>query len=51
MYKPEDLSQCFWSNWQGKFPIITKSHEAPMLPIVLGNKSNLVASGDEFGII
>jgi WD40 repeat protein len=25
MYKPEDLSSCFWSSWLSKFALITKS--------------------------
>ena len=51
MYKPEDLSGCFWSHWTSKFPTITKSQNSPMMPMVLGNVSNMVAAGDENGNI
>jgi hypothetical protein len=49
MYKPEDLSSCFWSSWLSKFPLITKSANSQMMPIALGNLSNIVAAGDENG--
>ena len=48
-YKPEDLSQVFWSSWISKFPLITKSLSSTMMPIVLGNLSNMVVAGDENG--
>jgi len=51
MYKPEDLSSCFWSHWNSKFPTITKTANSPMMPIVLGNVSNMVAAGDDHGNI
>ena len=51
MYKPEDLSQSFWSSWLSKFPLITKSTSTNMMPIALGNLSNIVAAGDEHGNI
>ena len=25
MFKVEDLSQCFWSTWTGRYPLVTKS--------------------------
>ena len=49
MYKPDDLSQCFWSSWQSKFTLITKATNSLMMPIILGNQSNMVAAGDENG--
>jgi hypothetical protein len=49
MYKPEDLSLCFWSSWQSKFPLVTKKANSQMMPIALGNQSNMVAAGDENG--
>ena len=51
LYKPEDISSCFWSSWISKFSLITKSTTSIMLPIVLGNVSNLVVAGDENGNI
>ena len=50
-YKPEDISQCFWSSWISKFPLITKSINTTMMPITLGNLSNVVVAGDEYGNI
>jgi|TARA_B110000285_G_C15122331_1_gene617975 hypothetical protein len=49
MYKPEEISQCFWSSWLSKYPLITKSANTTMMPIALGNLSNLVVAGDENG--
>lgn len=49
MYKPDDLSTCFWSHWVSKYPLITKSPKSIMMPMVLGNQSNMVAAGDEYG--
>jgi hypothetical protein len=51
-YKSEDLSSCFWSTWLSRFPTITKDvQRAPMMPITIGNSSNLVVAGDEHGNI
>lgn len=49
MYKPDDLSSCFWSSWLSRFPIFTKSVNSPMMPITLANQSNMVAAGDDYG--
>ena len=51
-YKSEDLSNCFWSTWLSRFPTITKDiKRAPMMPITVGNLSNIVLAGDENGNI
>lgn len=49
MFRVEDLSQCYWSTWLGRYPLVTKSASSNLLPISLGNYSNLVAAGDDFG--
>lgn len=50
MFKPEDLSHQFWSHWIGRYPLVTKSQNVGgLIPICLGNKSNIVAAGDENG--
>lgn len=49
MFRVEDLSQCFWSNWLGRYPLVTKAANSNLLPISLGNLSNLVTAGDDFG--
>ena len=49
MFRVEDLSQCFWTNWLGKYPLVTKAANSNLLPISLGNLSNVVAAGDDYG--
>ena len=49
LFKVEDVAVNFWSTWVGRYPLITKSPTTAMIPIALGNLSNLVASGDENG--
>ncbi len=51
MFRVEDLAQCFWSNWVGRYPLVTKSQTSGLIPIALGNQSNVVAAGDENGNI
>ena len=51
LVKAEDVSEKFWSSWVGRYPLITKSPTTGMIPIVLGNLSNMVACGDESGNI
>lgn len=51
LFKVEEVATCFWSSWVGRYPLITKNPTTPMVPIALGNLSNLVASGDENGNI
>ena len=51
LVKAEDVSQQFWSSWVGRYPLITKSPTTGMIPITLGNLSNMVACGDESGNI
>lgn len=50
-YTPEEISQQFWSNFVGKFMSLPKSPNSFMMPIVLGNVTNMVAAGDEYGNI
>lgn len=49
MFRVEDLSQCFWSTWLGRYPLVTKAATSNLLPIALGNKSNIVGAGDDHG--
>ncbi len=50
MFKPEELSVQFWSQWSGRYPLVTKTQSAGgYVPICLGHKSNIVAAGDENG--
>ena len=49
MYKPEEISQCFWSSWVSRYPLITKSSNSTMMPMTVGNLSNVVVAGDENG--
>lgn len=51
MYKPEDLQKTFWSSWNSKFPTLTKTANSPMMPMVVGNSSNIVVAADEYGNI
>jgi len=51
MFKIDDVSQHFWSSFLGRYPLITKQPNSSMIPLVLGNQSNLVAAGDENGNI
>jgi hypothetical protein len=51
MFKVEDLSQCFWPNWLGRYPLVTKSQTSGLIPICLGNLTNIVVAGDENGKI
>ena len=51
MFRVEDLAQCFWTSWLGRYPLVTKASNTNLLPIALGNISNLVAAGDENGNI
>jgi len=49
MFRVEDLSQCFWSTWLGRYPLVTKASNSNLLPIAVGNVSNIVTAGDEYG--
>ena len=49
MFRVEDLSQCYWSMWLGRYPLVTKAANSNLLPISLGNLSNLVTAGDDYG--
>ena len=49
MFRVEDLAQCFWTSWLGRYPLVTKASNTNLLPIALGNISNLVTAGDENG--
>lgn len=50
MFKPEDLSHCFWSHWIGRYPHNTQTGSSGgLVPVALGNKSNIVVAGDENG--
>jgi WD40 repeat protein len=51
LFKKEDLQNCLWTRWNSKYPTITKTANSPMMPIVLGNESNIVAAGDENGTV
>lgn len=51
LFKKEDLSNCYWTRWNSRYPTITKTANSPMMPIVLGNASNIVAAGDENGTV
>ena len=51
MFRVEALAQCFWTSWLGRYPLVTKAANSNLLPITLGNISNIVASGDEYGNI
>lgn len=51
MFRVEDLASCFWSGWQGRYPLVTKAANSNLLPIALGNVSNLVTAGDDYGNI
>ena len=51
MFRVEDLSQCFWTNWLGRYPLVTKAANSNLLPISLGNLSNVVTAGDDYGNI
>lgn len=49
LFKIEEVAQCFWSSFVGRYPLITKSPTTTMMPIALGNLSNLACAGDENG--
>jgi len=49
LYQIEDVANNFWSTWQGRYPLITKQATSSMVPITIGNRSNMVAAGDENG--
>ena len=49
MFRVEDLSQCFWSTFLGRYPLVTKAAASNLLPIALGNVSNIVGAGDDHG--
>ena len=49
MFKVEDLASCFWSSFSSRYPLVTKAQNSNLLPIVLGNTSNIVISADENG--
>jgi WD40 repeat protein len=47
----EELSSQFWSSFVGSYSLITKSISSTKIPIILGNVSNMVVTGDEHGNI
>ena len=49
LYKAEEMQQSFWSTWNGRYTLVSKSSSSALLPIALGFTSNLVAAGDEHG--
>jgi len=49
MFRVEDLSQCYWSTWLGRYPLVTKAANSNLIPISLGNLSNIVTAGDDYG--
>ena len=49
MFRVEDLAQCFWSTWNGKYPLVPKAQNSNLLPMSLGAISNVVAAGDDYG--
>ena len=51
MFKVAEIEACFWSSWVGRYALVTKSSNAALLPIALGNVSNIVTCGDEHGNI
>ena len=51
MFRVEDLAQCFWTRWNGKYPLVTKATNSNLLPISLGSVSNMVSAGDDYGNI
>ena len=50
-YKPEELQDSFWPSFISKYPLLQKSAQSGLVPITLGNLSDMVAAGDENGII
>jgi WD40 repeat protein len=49
MFRVEDLAQYFWSSFNGRYPLVTKSANSSMVPFALGHNSNIVAAADENG--
>lgn len=49
LYQVDDVANYFWSEWIGRFPLVTKSPKTQLTPVSLGNLSNMVAAGDEYG--
>ena len=35
--------------WLGRYPLVTKAANSNLLPISLGNLSNIVTAGDDYG--
>jgi len=48
-YKVEEICNYFWSEWIGRFPLVTKSPNSELIPVTIGNLSNMVAHGDDYG--
>lgn len=41
MSRIEDVIQIYWNEWNGRFSLITKNNKSEMIPVVLGQRSNL----------
>lgn len=43
------MSQSFWSNFTGRYSVISNNYSNELIPTCLGNLSNCVIAGDENG--